>query len=107
VDAFYAMTLGNARALGLEAEIGTLAVAAHADLVVLEPAATPALAHRLEALDASTTTGLDERLFALMTMGDDRAVAATYVAGQAGACARRLTSRLDPGAATAPNNGGV
>jgi guanine deaminase len=79
VDAFYAMTLGNARALGLEAEIGTLAVGAHADLVVLEPAATPALAHRLEALDDDT---LDERLFALMTMGDDRAVAATYVAGK-------------------------
>ena len=78
-EAFYAMTLGNARALGLEAEIGTLAVGCHADLVVLEPAATPALAHRLEAaLDGS----LDERLFALMTMGDDRAVAATYVAGR-------------------------
>ena len=79
VEAFYAMTLGNARALGLEAEIGTLAVGAHADLVVLEPGATPALAHRLEALDDDT---LDERLFALMTMGDDRAVAATYVAGK-------------------------
>ena len=79
VDAFYAMTLGNARALGLEAEIGTLAVGAHADLVVLEPSATPALAHRLEAIDEAS---LDERLFALMTMGDDRAVAATYVAGR-------------------------
>jgi guanine deaminase len=79
VDAFYAMTLGNARALGLETEIGTLAVGAHADLVVLEPAATPALAHRLDAIDEAA---LDERLFALMTMGDDRAVAATYVAGR-------------------------
>jgi len=78
-DAFYAMTLGNARALGLEAEIGTLEPDSHADLVVLEPAATPALAHRLEALDDDA---LDERLFALLTMGDDRAVAATYVAGR-------------------------
>ncbi len=79
LEAFYAMTLGNARALGLEAEIGTLQGGAHADLVVLEPGATPALAHRLEAIDDDT---LDERLFALMTMGDDRAVAATYVAGR-------------------------
>lgn len=79
LEAFYAMTLGNARALGLEREIGTLEPGSHADLVVLAPAATPALAHRLEALDE---TGLSERLFALMTMGDDRAVAATYVAGQ-------------------------
>ena len=78
-EAFYAMTLGNARALGLEAEIGTLEPESHADLVVLEPAATPALAHRLEVLDADA---LDERLFALVTMGDDRAVAATYVAGR-------------------------
>jgi len=79
LDAFHAMTLGNAKALGLEAEIGTLEPGSHADLVVLEPAATPALAHRLEAL---ADAGLEERLFALMTMGDDRAVAATYVAGQ-------------------------
>jgi guanine deaminase len=79
LDAFHAMTLGNARALGLQAEIGTLEPGSHADLVVLEPAATPALAHRLEAL---ADAGLEERLFALMTMGDDRAVAATYVAGQ-------------------------
>ena len=83
LEAFYAMTLGNARALGLETEIGTLEPDSWADLAVLEPAATPALAHRLEALDADApdADALDERLFALMTMGDDRAVAATYVAG--------------------------
>jgi len=79
LDAFYALTLGNARALGLEAEIGTLEPQSHADLVVLEPAATPALAHRLADVDDDA---LDERLFALMTMGDDRTVAATYVAGR-------------------------
>ena len=79
LDAVYAMTLGNARALGLEAEIGTLEPGSHADLVVLEPAATPALAHRLAAIDGEA---LEERLFALMTMGDDRAVAATSVAGR-------------------------
>jgi guanine deaminase len=79
LDAFYTMTLGNARALGLEAEIGTLEPGTHADLVVLEPLAIPALAHRLEAIDEAA---LEERLFALMTMGDDRAVTATYVAGR-------------------------
>ncbi len=79
LDALHALTLGNARALGLAAEIGTLEPGSHADLVVLEPAATPALAHRLEALDDAA---LAERLFALLTMGDDRAVAATWVAGR-------------------------
>lgn len=78
-DAFYAMTLGNARAMGLEAEIGTLEPGSHADLAVLRPEAIPALAHRLEVIDPDA---LEERLFALMTMGNDRAVAATFVAGR-------------------------
>ena len=47
-----------------------------ADIVVLDPRATPVLAAR-DDLSGS----LEERLFALMMLGDDRAVAATYVAG--------------------------
>lgn len=78
-QAFYTMTLGNARALGLEAEIGTLEPGNHADLTVLRPEAIPALAHRLAAIDNGA---LEERLFALMTMGDERTVAATFVAGR-------------------------
>jgi len=79
LDALYAMTLGNARALGLEAEIGSLEPGTVADLVVLRPGAMPALAHRLAVIDEAA---LDERLFAILTMGDERLVAATYVAGQ-------------------------
>lgn len=78
LDALYAMTLGNARALGLEEEIGSLAPGSCADLVVLRPEAIPALAHRLAVLDEAA---LEERLFAILTMGDERLVAATYVAG--------------------------
>jgi guanine deaminase len=79
LQAFYAMTLGNARALGLEAEIGTLAPGSHADLAVLRPERIAALAHRLETL---ADEALEERLFALMTMGDERTVEATFVAGR-------------------------
>jgi guanine deaminase len=71
------MTLGNARALGLEADIGSLGIGSAADLVVLDPAATPAMSHRLE-----TARDLEETLFILMTLGDDRAVRATYLLGE-------------------------
>jgi guanine deaminase len=75
--AFDLMTRGNAAALGLEREIGTLAPGAFADLVVLDARATPAMAHRMEVV-----RDLEEELFVLMTMGDDRAVRQTYIAGR-------------------------
>lgn len=77
-DSFYHMTLGNARALSLENHIGTLDAGTDADLVVLNMAATPAMA-----LKAEVVQTLAEELFLLQTMGDDRAVAQTYVAGHA------------------------
>ncbi|MGI4858312.1 MAG: amidohydrolase family protein, partial [Janthinobacterium lividum] len=73
---FYFATLGAARALRLDDRIGTLAVGAEADFIVLDPAATPILAHR-----AAHAQSLEETLFALAMLGDDRAVAATYAAG--------------------------
>jgi guanine deaminase len=75
--AFDLMTRGNAAALGLEAEIGTLAPGAYADLVVLDARATPAMAHRM-----ATARDLEEELFVLMTLGDDRAVTQTYIRGE-------------------------
>ena len=75
--AFYRMTLGNARALNLDDRIGSVEAGKEADLVVLDSRATPAMEHRMEAANG----GLDEELFALITMGDDRAVRQTYVAG--------------------------
>jgi guanine deaminase len=76
LGSFYKMTLGNARALKLEDRIGTLEPGTEADIVVLDARATPAMAHRME-----TAESLSEELFVLQTMGDDRSVAATYVAG--------------------------
>jgi guanine deaminase len=74
--AFDLMTRANAAALGLDGEIGTIAPGAFADLVVLDARATPAMAHRME-----VSRGLEDELFVLMTMGDDRAVRQTYIAG--------------------------
>ena len=78
LHAFYRMTLGNARALSLDDRIGSVAAGKEADLVALDPRATPALAHRMETADGD----LEVELFALMMMGDDRAVRQTYVAGE-------------------------
>lgn len=75
-NSFYMMTLGNARALSLEGTIGTIAPGCAADLVVLNAAATPAMALRMQ-----TATQLVEELFLLQTLGDDRAIAEVYVAG--------------------------
>jgi guanine deaminase len=77
-QAFYQMTLGNARALGLEDRIGALREGHEADLIVLDSRATPAMEHRMAAVEGD----LAEELFILMMLGDDRAVSQTYVAGR-------------------------
>jgi len=74
--AFYLATLGGARALCLDESIGNFDKGKEADFVVLDPAATPLMARRIARAET-----LDERLFALMILGDDRAVYATYVLG--------------------------
>ena len=78
LKSFYWITLGNARCLSLEDKIGTLDAGTEADVVVLNSRATSAMALRME-----TVTSLSEELFVLQTLGDDRAVAQTYVAGEA------------------------
>ncbi|MBB4952810.1 guanine deaminase [Agrobacterium vitis] len=78
LDSFYHMTLGNALALSLADKIGTLEPGTEADLVVLNACATPAMALKMEAV-----TTLTEELFLMQTLGDDRVVVETYVAGVA------------------------
>ncbi|MGV8938025.1 MAG: guanine deaminase [Allorhizobium sp.] len=78
LESFYHMTLGNAEALSLRDRIGTLEPGSDADFVVLDASATPAMALRME-----TVTSLSEELFLLQTLGDDRSICETYVAGHA------------------------
>ncbi len=74
---FYLATLGGARALRLDERIGSFAPGREADFIVLDPDATPLLARRMRA--AKT---LEERLFAWMILGDERAVRECYVMGK-------------------------
>lgn len=76
LKSFWWITRGNADALSLSDEIGTLAPGTAADIAVLDARATPAMALR-----ADTITTLAEELFLLQTLGDDRAVAQTYIWG--------------------------
>ncbi len=92
LEAFYMMTLGNARAAGLEHAIGALEEGREADIVVLDSRATPAMAHRMEAVAGD----LAEELFVVMTLGDDRAVRATYVAGEPAVPAAGTAARAAP-----------
>jgi guanine deaminase len=78
LQAFYQMTLGNARALGLQDRIGAIRDGFEADIIVVDSRATPAMAHRMESVEGD----IAEELFILMMMGDDRAISETYVAGR-------------------------
>jgi guanine deaminase len=73
---FYLATLGAARSMQLEGAIGSLAPGCEADFIVLDPKATPLLARRTSHCDT-----LEELLFALALLGDDRTVRATFAAG--------------------------
>jgi guanine deaminase len=74
---FYLATLGGARSMQLEGTIGNFIPGAEADFIVIDPQATPLLARR-----TARTNSLEELLFAIALLGDDRSIFATYAAGQ-------------------------
>ncbi|WP_223257448.1 guanine deaminase [Phormidesmis priestleyi] len=79
-QAFYLATLGSARALSLDDKLGSFDGGKEADFIVLDLQATPLMALRNPTLTASLED-LASSAFALMMLGDDRAVKATYIKG--------------------------
>ncbi len=75
--ALYLATLGAARALYLDDRIGNFAAGREADFIVLDDAATALTKRR-----SSAATTVEERLFALLMLGDERAVEATFAFGE-------------------------
>jgi guanine deaminase len=79
--AFYLATLGAAKALSIDDKIGSFDVGKEADFIVLNLQATPLMALRNPIPHAGSLAELAEKAFAMMILGDDRSIAATYVAG--------------------------
>lgn len=67
-------TAGAARALGLDGVVGNLQPGCEADFVVLNPQATPLLARK-----TAQAGSLDELLFAMIVLGDDRVIEKTVI----------------------------
>jgi guanine deaminase len=67
-------TAGAAQALGLAGVVGNLQPGCEADFVVLNPSATPLLARK-----TAQANSLDELLFAMIVLGDDRLVEKTVI----------------------------
>lgn len=76
-QAFYQATLGSAQSLQLEHKIGNFEVGKEADFIVLDLTATPLMERRM-----AHTNNLKEQLFALMILGSDRNIQATYTMGE-------------------------
>lgn len=72
----YLATLGGAEALSLDKYIGNFETGKEADFVVLNPKANELMEFRM-----SHAKSLEEKLFVLQTLANDRTVEATYVLG--------------------------
>jgi guanine deaminase len=76
LEGFYRATLGNAQALSIDHLVGNFLAGKEADFVIIDPHSTPLLQLRQQ-----NSRTLEEKLFVLMTLADERAIKATYVLG--------------------------
>lgn len=75
-QAYYMATRGTAQAMYIDDKVGSIALGMEADIVVLDMKSTPIIDYRMQFVK-----DIHEALFVQMTLGDDRAIQATYIAG--------------------------
>lgn len=80
-ESLYKCTRGTAKALKLDHRIGSFESGRDADFIVVDTTATPSLQMRKEYLERNGKWNLENKLFGIQTLGDDRNITATYVAG--------------------------
>ena len=80
--ALFLATLGGARALSLEDKLGNFDIGKEADFIVIDPKATPAMALRNADFPVKTLEEIADKAFAIVIMGDDRTIEATYIMGE-------------------------
>lgn len=74
---FYLLTLGGAKAMGLEEKIGNFEIGKEADFILLDPTNIELVDERLK-----TAKTLEEKLFAILILGDDRLVDSVWLMGE-------------------------
>ena len=78
VKAFYLTTLAAAKVLNMDDSIGNFEVNKEADFIVLDLSATKLITEKLK-----VAKDINDILFSLMTLGDDRLIKEVYILGQA------------------------
>jgi len=76
IQLFYLLTLGGAKALGLDHKIGNFDIGKEADFIIINPEKIDVLADRLK-----LAKSIEEVLFAMLFLGDDRIIDAVYLMG--------------------------
>jgi len=76
-QAIYMATLGGAKSLYLDDKLGNFESGKEADFIVIDKNATPLMQRRM-----SHAENLEDELFALMILGDDRNIKATHIMGK-------------------------
>ena len=77
-QAWYLASWGSANALHIDDKIGNIQVGMEADIIAINLQSTPLITEKMSQINT-----LAEQLFAHIILGDERAIKATYIAGEA------------------------